>query len=120
MVGVRWLGMVGSSVCSASVRGRSLSSLRRERPIAFGAAIAEELPNFADFRNHVQVEIGHDYFIFVPTGLRDNFAARIAEVALAVELSDAPRLFDADAIHGADKIAVGDGVRRLLELPQIF
>ena len=50
----------------------------------------------------------------------EDLAARIAEVALAVELADPPRLFPAGAIDRADEIAVGDGVGRLLQLPEVF
>ena len=50
----------------------------------------------------------------------DDLAARIAEVDSAVELADVPRRLFADAIDGADEVAVGHRVRRLLELPQIL
>src|SRR5437762_147244 len=50
----------------------------------------------------------------------EDAAARIAEVALAVELADVPRCFDADAVDGADEISVGDGVGGLLEFPEIL
>src|SRR5712671_6020624 len=100
------------TVSSSSVGGRSLSRLRGERAVAFGPTVPEELPNFADFRNHVEVEVRDHHFIFIPAGLRDNLAARITEVALAVELADAPWFLYADAIDGPHKIAVSDGMRR--------
>ena len=68
----------------------------------------------------VEVEVGRQHFVLVARGLGEDLAARIAEVALAVELADLPRLLDADAIDGADEVPVGDGVRRLLELPEIL
>ena len=46
--------------------------------------------------------------------------ARIAEVALAVELADVPGRFGADAVDRAHEIAVGHRVRRLLELPEVL
>src|SRR6267154_1955329 len=108
------------TVSSSSVGGRSLSRLRGERAVAFGPAVPEELPNFTDLRNHVEVEIRHHHFVFIPAGLRNNLAARIAEVALAVKLANAPWLLYADAIDGPHKIAISDGMRRLLEFPKIF
>src|SRR5262249_37555060 len=50
----------------------------------------------------------------------DEASARIAEVALPVELADVPRRFGAHAVDRADEVAVGHGVRGLLELPQIL
>src|SRR4029079_16131915 len=44
----------------------------------------------------------------------------VAEIALAVKLADVPRLLVADAVDGADEVAVGDGVRRLLQFPEAF
>ena len=53
-------------------------------------------------------------------GLGEDLAARIAEIAGAVELADVPGRFGAHAIDGADEVAVGHGVRGLLELPEIL
>jgi hypothetical protein len=47
-------------------------------------------------------------------------AAGIAEVAGAVEFADVPGRLGADAVDRADEVAVGDGVRGLLELPEVF
>src|ERR1700721_2123040 len=104
----------------ASVRCRGFSGLRGDRSIAFRSTITEELPDFTNFRDHVQVKVGDHHFVLIPAGLGDNFAARIAEVALAVELPNAPWLFDAHAVDSAHKIAIGYSVRRLFEFPQIF
>src|SRR5258708_2481358 len=104
----------------ASVCRRGLSSLRGNRAVALGPAIAKELPYFADIRNHVQIEIRHDDFVFVPAGLGDNFAARIAEIALAIKLSNAPRFLDAYPVDAPTKIAVVPTVPGLFEFPQIF
>ena len=71
-----------------------LSRLRGDRAVAFRPAVAEELPHLTDFRDHVEIEIRDDHFVFIPAGLRDDLAAGIAEVALAVKLADAPRLLD--------------------------
>ena len=50
----------------------------------------------------------------------EHLAARVAEVRLPVELADGPRLLGADAVDGADEVAVRHRVRRLLELPQVL
>src|SRR5581483_4482989 len=61
-----------------------------------------------------------DQLVFIARRLRQNVAARIAEVALAVELADVPRRLAADAVVGADEVAVGDRVALLLDLPEIL
>src|SRR6202162_2454172 len=104
----------------APVRCCGFSGLRGDRSIAFRPTITEELPDFTNVRDQVQVKVGDHYFVFVPAGLGDNFAARIAEVALAIELPNAPWLFDAHAVDGAHKITIGYRVRGLFEFPQIF
>src|SRR5579863_5326985 len=95
-------------------------ALRSQWSVALRTAVAEKLPDLADFGNHVEIEIGDHDFIFVAAGLGDDLAARIAEITLSVEFADAPGLFDANAIDGADEVTVGDGMSRLLEFPQIF
>ena len=85
-----------------------------------GTAVAEELPGLAHLGDHVQVEVGGQHLVLVARRLRDDLAARIAEVALAVEFADVPRGFGAHAIDRADEVAVGHGVRGLLQLPQIL
>src|SRR5271154_754880 len=103
-----------------SVRRCGLSCLRSDRPVTFRSAIAEELPNFANFRDHVEVEVRYYHFVFIAAGLGDNLAAWIAEIALAVKLSNVPRLFDAYSVNGAHEITIGYGVRGLLQFPEIF
>ena len=44
----------------------------------------------------------------------------LAEVARAIKLADVPGRLGADAVDGGDEIAVGGGVRGLLQLPEIF
>src|ERR1039457_1550636 len=88
--------------------------------IHLGAAVAEELPGFADFGNHIEVEVGGKDFVLVARRLGEDAAAGIAEIARAVEFADIPRGFGAHAVDGADEIAVGHGVRGLLQLPQIL
>src|SRR5204862_3355349 len=73
-----------------------------------------------DFGDHIQVEIGGQHLILVPRSLRDDLAARIAEVAGAIELADVPRRLDADAIDCAYEVAIGDRVRGLLQFPEIL
>ena len=55
--------------------------------------------------------------VLVAAGLGYDFTARVAEVALAVELPDVPGMLVPYPIDGADKIAVRNGVRGLLQLP---
>src|SRR4051795_4308512 len=83
-------------------------------------AVAIELPGVADFADLVHVEVGDDEGVLIARRDGEHLAARIAEVALAVKLADVPRRFVADAVDRADKVAVRDGVRGLLELPEIF
>jgi len=42
-------------------------------------------PSLAHLRNHFQIQIGGQHFVFVARGLRKNLAARITEIAGAVE-----------------------------------
>src|SRR2546425_4434553 len=88
--------------------------------VGFRTAVAVELPGISDLLNFVEIELGDEQFILVAAGLLDDFAARIAEVALAVEFADFPGSFGADAIDGSDEVSVGDGVGGLLEFPKIF
>src|SRR5206468_12204406 len=91
-----------------------------EIAITVGSAIPEKLPRLADFINEGQIEIGDYQFVLVLRTHRHETAARIAEVRGAVEFPDVPGRFRADAVRGADEIAVGDRVRGLLQLPQIL
>src|SRR3989442_2083075 len=88
--------------------------------VGFRTAVAVELPGISDLLNFVEIELGDEQFILVAAGLLDDFAARIAEVAFAVEFADFPGSFGANAIDGSDEIGVGDGVGGLLEFPKIF
>jgi len=67
-----------------------------------------------------KVKVGDEHLIFIAAGLGKNLATRIAEVALAVKLTDVPRLFRAYAVDCAHEITVRDGVRGLLQFPQVF
>src|ERR1035438_1531507 len=102
-----------------SVR-RGLPRLRRQRSVGFRTTVAIELPNSSDFLDHVEIEIGDQHFIFITTGLRDDLAARIAEITLAVKFANIPWRFRAHAIDRAHKIPVGGGMGRLFEFPQMF
>src|SRR5690606_38182454 len=53
-------------------------------------------------------------------GLRDDLAARVGEVRRAVELADVPGRLGADAVDRGDVVAVGGGVRGLLQFPKIL
>src|SRR3989442_9219942 len=88
--------------------------------IGFRAPVAIELPGGAHLVDFVQVQLSNKQLVFIAAGLRDDLPARVAEVALAVELADFPRPLVADAVDGGDEVAVGHRMRGLLELPQIF
>src|SRR6266404_6023761 len=110
--------MVRASVYLVGCRG--LARLRGEWAVTVRAAVAEELPDIADFSDHVEIEVGDNQFVLVAAGLSDDLSPRSAEITLSVEFADAPRLLHAYAIDGADKVSIGDGMRGLLQLPQIF
>src|SRR5918992_3641556 len=88
--------------------------------IRVGPAVTEELPRLAYLSDLVHVEVAHDQLlVLVRSDLAHELAARIGEVAGAVEVVLAERL-DPDAVDGAHEVAVGHGMRRLLELPQVL
>ncbi len=78
------------------------------------------MPGVADLFDHIQIEVGGDELVLVAGGGGDHLAAGVAEIGLAVEFTDVPGRFVADAVDGADEITVGGGVGRLLQLPEIF
>src|SRR5262249_51928558 len=90
------------------------------RLVTLGPSIPEELPHVPHFPNHVQVHVRDDNVILVAFADGQHLPARVAEIALAVELADAPRILKARPINGADEVLVRHGVRRLLELPQVL
>src|SRR5713101_280731 len=92
----------------------------RDFSVGFRAAVAVELPGVADFLDFIEIQFRDEQFILVAAGLLNDFPTRVAEIALAVELADLPGSFRADAVDGRDKIGVSNGVRRLLQLPEIF
>src|SRR5260370_17560122 len=100
--------------------GCGVSGLRREGLVSFGATIAEKLPDPPDFFNHFEIEVGNHHFVLVATALGDDLAARVAEVTLAVELTDVPRLLPAHTIHPPHDIAIRDPIPALLQFPHIF
>src|SRR3954452_20802363 len=103
------------------MRTWSRTRLQSNDPVVrLRTAVAIELPGVADFADLVHVEVGDDEGVLIARRDGEHLAARIAEVALAIKLADVPRRFVADAVDRADEIAVRDGVRRLLELPEIF
>src|SRR5439155_19227459 len=93
---------------------------RGERSVGLRPPVAVQLPHVADFQDLIEVEVRHHDLVPIARGLRGTPAARIAKIALAVELADVPWLLVADPVDGADEVAVGHRVGRLLQLPQIF
>src|SRR6267143_5926446 len=90
--------------------GAGFAALLGQHAVALRPPVAEKLPDLAHFQDHVEVEIGHQYLVLVPTGLGDDLAAGIAKITLAVELANAPGLFFANPVNGANEIAVGHGM----------
>src|SRR4030095_10866345 len=83
-------------------------------------AVAEELPHVPHFSNLVEVELGGHELIVIARCLSYELPARIAEVALPIELTDPPRVLVADSVDRADEERIRNGVRGLLELPEVL
>src|SRR6476661_826514 len=88
--------------------------------VGLRAAIAEELPHVPHFADLVEIQLGRHELIPIPRRLRYELTTRVAEVALPVELADPPRVLVPDPIDRTHEERVRNGVRRLLELPQIL
>src|SRR5688572_12629755 len=102
------------------MRAYRLVSYGRDGAVGFRPAVAVELPGVAHLLDELEIEVGDDQLVAIAAADRDDLPAGIAEVALAVELADVPGRFVADAIDRADEVPVGNGVRRLLQLPEIL
>src|SRR5687768_16677181 len=59
--------------------------------VRLGAAVAVELPDAADFLDQVEVHLGADELVVVFRRGGEEVAARVDDVAGAVELADVPR-----------------------------
>ena len=70
--------------------------------------------------NFIEIQVCNEEFVLIAASLSNNFPARTAKVALAVEFANLPGMLGADAVDGSDKICVGDSMRGLLEFPEIF
>src|SRR5262249_4616565 len=70
--------------------------------------------------DHVQIEVGRQYFVFIARGLGDNLSARITKITRAIEFSDVPRRFHTYAVDRSNVVAIRHRVRRLLDLPQVL
>src|SRR5678816_1567262 len=93
----------------------ALTLVSCQRTVGIGPTVSIELPDTADLFDHVEV-----HFVLVLRTRRQEIPSWIDEVRGAVEAADVPRRFGADAIAACHEIAVGDGVRRLLEFPEIL
>ena len=67
-----------------------------------------------------EVKIGHHHMVFVPGPLGDYLASGVAKVAVAVKLAYVPGSLASHPVDGPDEVAVGNGVGRLLQAPQVF
>src|SRR5581483_235859 len=88
--------------------------------ISLRSPVAEELPRVAHLTDHIQVEVGNHERVSIARRLRDDLAARSAEIALPVKLADVPRGFITHAIDRADEVTMSHRVRRLFQFPQIL
>src|SRR5882724_2990621 len=85
------------------------------------ATIAVELPRLADLGDLVEVHVANDQLLVMGRSeLTDELAARVDEVALAVEVVVADLLLDPDPVDRPDEIPVRDGVRHLLDPPEVL
>src|SRR6266536_3765496 len=83
--------------------------------------VTEELPRLADLLDLVEVHVPDEELLFVRVPQRsDELAARVAEVALPVEIVVADVGFDADPVDGPNEVAVGHRVADLLDAPEVF
>src|SRR6185503_8253761 len=82
--------------------------------------VAKELPHVAHLADLVEIELRRHQLRLVARSLRDELTARITEVALPIKLPDVPRRLVSHAIDRAHEEGVGDGVRGLLEPPEIL
>jgi hypothetical protein len=104
-----------------SLAERTIERLELTQPaVGLWTPIPEKLPDIPHFANLIEIQLGGDELVAISRRLRDYLPARIAEVTLAIELTDIPRSLGPDAIDGTDEVAIRDGVRRLLEFPEIF
>src|SRR5688500_16294827 len=108
--------------CIAAVPPRWPEALGSDEVVVrVGPAVAVELPRLADLGDLVQVEVAHDQLLVVRAAeIAHELPTRISEVRLAVEVVVADVLLDPDAVDRADEVAVRDGVRHLLDPPQVF
>src|SRR5690242_8283118 len=88
------------------IRGCCLPALCRQWSIRLRPSIAEELPDFSHFLDHLEIQICDNNFIFVAACLRDDLASRIAKITLPVELSDIPWFLGSNPIDRANKISI--------------
>src|SRR5689334_11518563 len=93
----------------------------REVLIRVRSAVPEELPRVADFLDLVEVEVADAKpLVMGRSDPADELATRIDEVALPVEIVVAELRLDAHAVDRPDEVAVGDGMARLLDAPQVL
>src|SRR5688572_3897804 len=100
-------------------RSISLEHVFGDVAVRLRAPVPVELPVRADLRDEVEVEVGHDQLVLVAAADREDLPVGVAEVRRPVELAEVPGLLAADAVVGADEVAVGDGHGRLLDLPEV-
>src|SRR4051812_45888985 len=84
--------------------GKRWGSQLRHHPVGLRPAVAEELPDVPHLADQVQVQVGDHDVIAVALADREHLPARVAEVALAVELADPPRLLEPRPVDRPDEV----------------
>src|SRR5437588_1675374 len=83
----RGVSSVNAVTPSYEVRAaRALSLVFDDGAVLIWAAVAIELPGVADLAVLLQVQVGHQHLFLFVAGLGGNLAARVDEVARAIEV----------------------------------
>src|SRR5258708_17924115 len=82
--------LAGRTVGEArQIAGRSLGlqeSCLYQRTVHVGPPVTKELPRLTDFADHVQIQVGRQYFVFVTIFLCGYLAARVADLTQPITL----------------------------------
>ena len=108
--------VVSGEVVDAREQPQDLESTTQQRPLEPGRHIGKRCPKVDD----VEIHFRCDQFVLVFRSHREKVAARIDEVGGPIEATDIPRRLGSDSIAARHEVAVGDGVCRLLEFPQVL
>src|SRR5579859_4065044 len=88
--------------------------------IHIGTPVTVKLPEITHLTNLVKVQVRGDKGILIARADSQKLAAWAYKVALAIKLSDVPRLLVSNTIDSAKEIAVGYCMGRLLQFPEVL